>query len=351
MLMGVDQIDPIKDMRWSRLVARHPKASVFHTVGWLQALQHTYGYQPVVLTTSPPTEELQRGLVFCRVKSWLTGLRLVSLPFSDHCEPLCDSIEELDLLIRHLQAAVEQQHWRYLEVRPISGHFGEANHKNGFSPAAKYYLHTLSLCPAVDDLFRGFDKDCVQRRIRRGDRAGLMEKCGGSEELLKDFYTLFVATRSRHHLPPMPYAWFENLSRCLGESVEIRIAYKSEVPVSAVLTLRFKDTVLYKYGCSDVRFKRLGSMPWLLWQAIAAAKLKGALRFDFGRTEEGNKGLLEFKNRWVPKPQEMIYWKFPKTSSIGSPGGWKLQMAKRAFSVMPNSLLRLTGRLLYRHIG
>src|SRR5260370_13705272 len=194
MLMGVDQIDPTKDMRWGRLVERHPKASVFHMVGWLQALQRTYGYQPVVLTTSPPTGELKNGLIFCRVKSWLTGLRLVSLPFSDHCEPLCDSIEGLDLLIRHLQAAVEQQHWRYLEVRPISGHFGEANHKNGFSPAAKYCLHTLSFCPPVYDLFRGFDKDCVQRRIRRGDRAGLIEKCGGSQRMLKDFYTLFVYT-------------------------------------------------------------------------------------------------------------------------------------------------------------
>jgi lipid II:glycine glycyltransferase (peptidoglycan interpeptide bridge formation enzyme) len=254
-------------------------------------------------------------------------------------------------LIRYLQSAVEQQHWRYLEVRPISGHFGEANHKSSFSPAAKYYLHTLSLCPAVDDLFQGFDKDCVQRRIRRGDRAGLIAKCGRSEEMLKDFYTLFVATRSRHCLPPMPYAWFQNLSRYLGESVEIRIAYKSEVPVSAVLTLLFKDTVLYKYGCSDARFKSLGATPWLLWKAIAAAKSKGALRFDFGRTEEDNKGLLEFKNRWVPKPQELIYWKIPKTSSIDSARGWKLQMAKRAFSVMPKSLLRLTGRLLYRHVG
>jgi lipid II:glycine glycyltransferase (peptidoglycan interpeptide bridge formation enzyme) len=133
--------------------------------------------------------------------------------------------------------------------------------------------------------------------------------------------------------------------------VEIRIAYKSEVPVSAVLTLLFKDTVLYKYGCSDARFKSLGATPWLLWKAIAAAKSKGALRFDFGRTEEDNKGLLEFKNRWVPKPQELIYWKIPKTSSIDSARGWKLQMAKRAFSVMPKSLLRLTGRLLYRHVG
>jgi hypothetical protein len=349
--MVVHQIDPTKDMRWERFIKGHANASVFHMVGWLQALQRTYGYQPFVLTTSPPTEELKNGLVFCRVKSWLTGLRLVSLPFSDHCEPLCDSVEELNLLIRDLQTTIEHLHWKYLEVRPISRRFGEANQKSGFSAVARYYLHTLSLLPTFDDLFHSFDKDCVQRRIRRGDRAGLIERCGLSEELLRDFYTLFVATRSRHSLPPMPYAWFQNLSRCLGESAEIRIAYKGEVPISAVLTLRFKDTVLYKYGCSDAQFKRLGATPWLLGKAIAGAKSKGALRFDFGRTEADNKGLLEFKNHWVPEPQELTYWKFPQTGLIDSTKGWKLQVAKRAFSCMPKSLLRLTGGLLYRHVG
>lgn len=349
--MGVHQIDPTKDTRWSRFIERHSKASVFHSVGWLQALQRTYGYQPTVLTTSSPSEELKNGFVFCRVKSWLTGLRLVSLPFSDHCEPLCDSVADLELLIHALQTNSEPRDWRYLEVRPISGHFGEVIHANSFSPVAKYYLHTLNLRPNADDLFQSFDKDCVQRRIRRGDRAGLVEQSGRSEELLEDFYRLFVATRSRHNLPPMPYTWFQNLNLCMGESLEMRVAYKSEIPVSAVLTLQFKDIVLYKYGCSDARFKRLGATPWLLWKAIAGAKSRSALRFDFGRTDADNNGLLGFKNHWVPEPQELTYWKFPEAASIGSTKGWKLQVAKRAFSCMPKPLLKLTGRLIYRHIG
>src|SRR5271155_4012640 len=107
--MKVFELDPTKDARWSEFVERHPKASVFETVGWLQALQHTYGYEPVTFTTSPPTDELKNGIVFCRVNSWLTGRRLVSLPFSDHCEPLCNSPEELNVLLRYLLAAVEQQ--------------------------------------------------------------------------------------------------------------------------------------------------------------------------------------------------------------------------------------------------
>lgn len=349
--MGIHQIDPTKDQRWTELVKSHPKASIFHTVGWLQALRRTYRYEPVVFTTSPPTGELKNGLVFCRVNSWLTGRRLVSLPFSDHCEPLCESTEELDFLICYLLTAFERQQWKYLEIRPVSGQFDAVNNKHGFSGASNYFLHTFSLRPDLDRLFASFDKDCVQRRVRRAERAGLVERCGRSEDLLKVFYSLFVETRRRHRLPPIPYAWFRNLIACQREALAIRLAYKEATPLAGILTLRFRDTVLYKYSCSDARFNQYGATPWLLWRAIAAAKSNGATMFDLGRTEEDNAGLLAFKNHWAPSPNRVVYWKFPDTPSLDSAGGWKLKVAKRFFAHMPNPLLRLSGRLLYRHIG
>lgn len=349
--MNIYQIDPTQDPRWAHLVEQHSGSSLFHSVGWLKALRETYGYEPVAFTTSPPTGELKNGLVLCRIKSWLTGSRLVSLPFSDHCEPLCDSTEDLDFLICYLQTVLDRQNWKYLEVRPINGNFGHTSNANLFLPATNYFLHVLDLSPDAETLFRSFDKDSIQRRIRRAERADLIEKCGRSNSLLKDFYNLFVITRRRHRLPPMPYAWFENLAQCNGDALEIRIAYKQNAPISAILTLKFKNGVYYKYGCSDARYKGFGATPWLLWRAIAAAKSNGATKFDLGRTEAANEGLVAFKNHWVPFPQRMVYWKFPTISSLESADGWKLNWAKRVFSVMPERLLRLAGRILYRHIG
>ncbi len=349
--MRVYQVDPIQDVRWAELVERHPKASIFHTVAWLKALRRTYGYESVAFTTSPPTSELKNGLVFCWVKSWLTGCRLVSLPFSDHCEPLCDSAGEVNFLIRYLQTAMEVQGWKYLEIRPINGNFGQACGEMGFVPATKYFLHTLSLRPDLDALFRGLDKGSAQRRIRRAERAGLVEKCGRSDDLLKEFYSLFVITRGRHCLPPMPYAWFRNLIQCQENALEIRLAYKDESAVAAILTLQFRDIVYYKYGCSDARFNKYGATPWLLWRAIAGGKSNGAREFDLGRTEEDNAGLLAFKNHWVPQPKPLIYWRFPRTSFIDPTDNWKLKLAKHLFSYMPPRLLTAMGSLIYRHIG
>ena len=349
--MRIYQINPTEDPRWAELVERHPKASVFHTVGWLRALRRTYGYEPVVFTTSSPTGELRNGLVFCRVKSWFTGCRLVSLPFSDHCQPLCDSAEDLDFLLRYLQTVVEQQNWRYLEVRPINWNLAQSNGARSFLPAAKHFLHVLDLDPDIEAVFRSLDKDSVQRRIRRAEGAGLVEKCGRSEDLLKDFYTLFALARSRHRLPPTPYAWFRNLDKCQDKALDVRVAYKDQTPISAILTLRFKDSLYYKYGGSDARFNNLGATPWLLWRAIAAAKSNGARKFDLGRSEEDNKGLLRFKNHWVREPQHLMYWRFPESSLPDAFSGWKLRFAKQIFSCMPDRLLTIAGNLIYRHIG
>lgn len=345
------QINPLTDPRWKKLVEQHPKASVFHTVNWLECLQRTYEYEPVAYTTSSPAEELANGVVFCRVESWLTGHRLVSLPFSDHCEPLCNRGEELSSLVRYLKGIRDPQRLRYLEVRPVYEEFRSAKEENGFKPAAKFFIHVVSLRRSIDEIFCGFHRDCVQRRIRRADRAGLTEKAGRSEELLDAFYGLFVATRRRHHVPPIPYAWFRNLASYLGDGMQVRVAFKNNRPICSILTLRFRDTLYYKYGCSDIRYKRFGATPWLLWRALSEAKSNGANKFDLGRTEANNAGLLAFKGHWASECAPLLYWKFPEQSFIDSVDGWKLNMAKRVFSLMPNALLKLTGRVVYRHIG
>ena len=347
----VYQFDPVEDPRWEPFVERHSNGSVFHSAAWLRALRDTYGYEPVVYTTCPPTEALTNGIVFCRIQSWLTGIRLISLPFSDHCEPLCDSGEELECLIQHLRTERELHRYKYLQMRPLSAFVGKTGGGNGWLPAEEYFLHTLDLKPPLGELFETFDKDSVQRRIQRAERAGLTEKCGRTEALLDAFYRLFVLTRKRQRVPPTPYRWFRNLIEELGKSLEIRVAYKADLPIAAILTLRFRDIAYYKYGCSDAQFNAYGGTPWLFWQAITSARSSGATQFDFGRTEQSNRGLLAFKNHWVPHPQRIVYWQYPSPAKHGLTESWKWKFARSFVSVMPSKLNVVVGDLLYRHFG
>lgn len=350
-LAYVSEVDPLGNGRWQRLVERHPHASVFHHVGWLNALHRTYGYEPVVFTTSPPTSDLENGILFCRIRSWVTGNRLVSLPFSDHCAPLCEPDEKFESLICHLYTARAGQKWKYVELRPRSGGFEEAVKKQGFRPAAKYVLHRIDLEPAVEEIFKRLNKDSVQRRVGHAEKVGVVEVCGNSEQLLGDFYRLLVQTRARHSLPPQPYAWFRNLLDGMGRAADLRVAYMERFPVAAVMSLHFKDKSYYKYGCSDERFHHLGSVPFLLWRAILTAKSIGSRTFDLGRTGVDQLGLLQFKSHWAQESELVTYWKFPPGWSFGSMQGWKLSVVKRVCAYTPDRLLRIAGTLLYRHIG
>jgi hypothetical protein len=254
--MNCYQIDPMTDARWDKFVAMHPQASVFHTRGWLDALQKTYGYEPIAFTTSRPSDEVRNAVVFCQIKSWLTGHRLVSLPFSDHCELLSDSDENIEFLLHHVRSTVICQGLRYLEIRPAAAIPLRDCEKFQFLPTSRYVLHTLDLRPDLDTVFLSLDKDSVRRRVKRAERAGLMERCGRTESLIQDFYKLFVLTRRRLHIPPSPIKWFRNLVNCLGDALEIRVAYRQDTPVAAVLILHFRETAYYKYGCAI-------QTPWL----------------------------------------------------------------------------------------
>ena len=350
-LACVSEVDPLGNGRWQRLVERHPHASVFHHVGWLNALHRTYGYEPVVFTTSPPTSDLENGMLFCRIRSWVTGNRLVSVPFSDHCAPLCEPDEKFESLICHLYTARAGQRWKYVELRPRSRSFEEAVKKQGFRPAAMYVLHRVDLKPAVEEIFKRLNKDSVQRRVRHAEKVGVVEVCGNSEGLLGDFYQLLIRTRARHNLPPQPYAWFRSLLDGMGRAADLRVAYMERFPVAAVMMLHFKDKSYYKYGCSDERFHHLGSVPFLLWRAILNAKSIGSRTFDLGRTGVDQRGLLQFKSHWTQESELVTYWKFPHGSSFGSLQGWKLGVVKRVCAYTPDRLLRIAGTLLYRHIG
>jgi hypothetical protein len=340
-------LDPLSDPRWPGFVLSHAGASICHTPGWLRALQRTYRYEPSVLTTSSPTEELQSGAVFCLVRSWLTGNRLVSLPFSDHCEPLADGPEELDVLLRGLSTKSREQHCRQLEVRSVTPLAAD----KGLERAQEFFFHRLDLRPGHEAVFRSFHKDCVRRKIRRAERERLTWQEGRSKSLLNQFYHLQVISRRRQQLPPQPLSWFRNLIDCLGDQLNIGVASKNGQPIAAIMTLRFRDILTYKYGCSDHRFYRLGGMQLLLWKAIEQAISMGLREFDMGRSDLDSPGLVIFKDRWGAVRSRLAYWACPARSASVLEPSWKLGAARRILAHSPSTCLALIGRLLYRHIG
>jgi hypothetical protein len=295
-----------------------------------------------------PGKELLNGIVFCRIRSWVSGSRLVSLPFSDHCEPLANP-QEMAELMGFLKVARQRKQWKYIELRPLT--------PDGAAPAGdltkseSFSLQVLDLRPNLDTLFHNFHKSCVQRKIHRAERENLTYEEGRSDALLRKFYGLLLLTRRRHGLPPQPLVWFRNVVACLGDRILIRVASKHGQPVASIITIRHKEVLVYKYGCSDSRFNNLGGNSLLFWRAIQDAKQNGILKYDLGRSESNNSGLVTFKENWGAVSVPLDYYRLPARQPFHLDSAWPTRFAKGVFSIMPDALLTATGRLLYRHIG
>ena len=346
--MTIENLDPLIDPRWDQLVASHPSASVFHTSGWLRALAKTYGFRPVAITTTGTSNQLSDGTVFCEIRSWITGARLISLPFSDHCQPLLNKDGDTQELLKWMEASCAGGRFKYAELRPTAWAMDPDSTLVATEP---FWLHTLDLAPSIDSIFRKLHKSCFQRRIRHAEHERLTYERGSSEQLVDEFYKLLVMTRRRHMLLPQPREWFENIVTELRPNAEIRIARKDGSPIAAILTLRHRNSVVYKYGSSDGRFHRLAGMPFLLWKMIEESKLEGAERIDLGRTELDNVGLIEFKDRMGTTKSKTSYLRFPRTEKTSGVQLSRLGMQRRLLPLLPGFVFSRMGRLVYRHIA
>lgn len=234
----------------------------------------------------------------------------------------------------------------YLEIRPL--HTLPPAHL-GFAPVSAFYMHQLRLSERLTETLR-FSKGSVQRKILRAEHENLCYEEGRSSQLISEFYRLLLLTRRRHQIPPQPIEWFQALAKCLGEAFKVRVATKDGRSVASIVTLQSSQTMVYKYGCSDDAHWNLGGMQMLLWKAIQEAVHCGCRHFDLGRSDLGQKGLTEFKERWGAERKLLCYWTTPPVSEMGR-NLLNSSLARRTFSLVPDQMLVMFGRVMYRYIA
>ncbi len=344
---GVELINPLEDGRWSKFVALHPKATIFHSKEWLAALRKTYGYTPFSVAITSDSGEIAAAIPVCAVESWLTGKRFVSVPFADHCEPLITTSVEMQALIETLKIISRASRYKYFEVRPLSRSFADAERELRLVESSSFSHHTIDLRPTAEELFARFHASCVRRKIRRADRESLKWQSGRSEDMVRHFYRLMVMTRRRHSLFPQPITWFKNLAYEFGERFTIHLASKNKETLAAIITIQHGDKLVYKYGASDESRHALGGMPFLFWKAMQQGKSTGANVFDLGRTDHDGANLSTFKQRLGAEAIPLKYFRI--AADVRQKPQFRPRIFMRLFAKLPSPLCCAAGRLLYRH--
>src|SRR6185437_12183656 len=105
------------NLTWSSLVEEQVKATFYYDNKWFELISKLYGYRIIPLTTTNAEGQITGFLPLCSVSSPLTGRRLVSLPFSDHCPILATDEASANNLIDQAVQLARQQKVKYLELR------------------------------------------------------------------------------------------------------------------------------------------------------------------------------------------------------------------------------------------
>jgi hypothetical protein len=343
-------MDKNQDSSVKSFLSTCESATVYHTPEWRDALVSTYNYEPFYLGYLEGAD--LRGLMpLMYVKSWITGRRLVSLPFANTCGPVglpaaVDGLLGKALDLRHDLGAKALEVRTQVNLNPISD--------PRFARLSYFITSIVNLDGDPGRVWSSFKDRNVRTEVRQAAKKGIEVRDATGEDDLKQFYGLFSRLRLRHGVPPQSYAFFRNLWEHLWpQYLHLHVATYKDKHVAGLITLGYGATLCAAYIGSDPAYRSYRVHQILFWKAMEMGCLKGYRAFDFLRTPKDAQELRYFKDRWNAHEIDLEYLYHPLVCGTASTveETVKYRVMTRLLKRAPDFAGRGLGRLLYRHLG
>lgn len=326
---------------WDSFVSSHPLGTVFHCRDWHRVIEDTYGFGTRYLTRLGSGGHIVSAIPYVYVRGLFGGGRVISYPFSDHCDPLVESAEDFDGLAGDIRRRLRASS---IEIKAY-----------GFcrKAAPKHVRHhnfvIEGLEKGAEAVYKRFHRDCIRRAITRAEKSGVEVLADSTMHGMRAYYTLHQLTRKKLGVPPQPFAFFRNIIEKLSPSgmAEVLLARLNGRWVAGLVMLRFGKTAYYKFGASDPAYLRFGANQLLMWSAISKAAEQGLSYFDLGRCAGSETGLMEYKARWGAVKRPLPYFSIPEKEINESNYRILTGVIKR----LPMFSNRVIGELLYKYLA
>ncbi|MBN1980999.1 MAG: GNAT family N-acetyltransferase [Chitinivibrionales bacterium] len=346
-------IDPSTDSRWDSFILSHPQGCLYHHSLWKEVIQASFGYRPLYLICENHNNSITAAGAFFLVKSAITGSRIVSLPFSDHCDILADTPDDLSALLSAAREKASQLKASFIELKIKNDRL---LHENSYDSSCFFSNYLLSLEKPLDEIYGQFHRSCIRQCIQKALKSDITVLSTNTEKDLILFYTMHTITRKRQGLPPLPFVFFKNMRQFLSRDnlFHVLTAFHHEKPIAGLLLAHYKNGMYALYNASLKEYRHLHPNHLLFWKAIEYSKEHNFSFFDFGRTSDHHNSLIEFKKRCGCIPCTIRHFYFGKVikKKVLANRGWvKYAAASTAMKAMPQPLLRLISNTLYRHLG
>lgn len=342
--------------KWDAFVEAHPHGWLSHQTSWCTVLEqsfpHIQGHFLAVRKNN--VGHIRSGIAMYLVRSRLIGTRLVSVPFSSLCDPLLDRAEDAELLLNALLDFQKEAHASHVEIHTSFSDKLLGNLHPGISQS--YCHHFIPLDSSPELIMKTFHKSCVQRAIKKALSSDLRLHIAADEQDMACFYRLYVLTRKRLALPPMPYRFFQALWKVYGRTGHLQLLFAVHAgrSVAGVIMLICKGRSILEFIADDGCARQLRPVHFLIWESIQRAQAMGCNLLSLGRTHQNNTGLLSFKEHWGTVTEDMRDYYFPSDAApMGNnkEASVKYRIISAVARKSPGWLFQLLGNFCYRHLG
>lgn len=285
-------LDPTTDPRWEQLLATRP-ADIFQSPPWLRVLRDTYDLPIEAQVLMAEDDRPTAGFVYARIDD-IMDPRIVSLPFSDFCDPLVTTPAEWSAVTAGVLTPDHRLHLRCLHSEvPLSEPL--------LTGSGRARWHGVDLTRDLDDIWQSIASS-ARRSIRKARDEGVQVRVGESVDDVRAFFELHLHVRKhKYQLLAQPWPFFEHLwTQLLSQGRgRVLLAELDGQVIGGVLFLEWGRTIYYKFNAS--RPDLLGARPndLVIWEAIQHGVRAGLERLDFGLSDWDQEGLLRFKRKYA----------------------------------------------------
>lgn len=271
--------------------------SLFNSAKWIEVLRLSYNLN-IESSSFDQAQNDVSEIQFCEISD-ARGGRIISIPFSDYCDPLISDFEEWQTLVDPILARDQPVKFKVLRTAiPLMD--------PRFQNRVREKWHATDLTKPEDELWASIDES-ARRNIRKAERNGVIVRVGTDLADVMTFYDMHINIRkSKYGLLAQPKNFFENIHRVFSETDQIFVllAEKDGVPIAGILFLEHEDGLYYKFNASRQTEFRPNDL--LVWSGIRFGQKRGLKLLDFGISALDQPGLVSFKQKFATEEAEVV---------------------------------------------
>jgi CelD/BcsL family acetyltransferase involved in cellulose biosynthesis len=288
----------------------------------MRVLADTYDFDVCAYVLLDEAGEPKAGIPFGRIVD-VRGERIVTLPFSDYCDPLAGEIDHWQRLTEPLVGTHSP-----FTIRCLHNSLPLADSRFKLVNKAKW--HGLDLRSDLDTLWSGLHSS-ARRAIKKAQKQGVVVQVAQDMEALRAFFELHLGVRKyKYHLLAQPYRFFESIWRRFideGHGALMVATYERQI-IGGVLFLEWKDGLYYKFNASAPNKLNVRPNDLLIWEGIQYGKARSLTYLDFGLSDWDQEGLVRYKRKFATEEKTISFLRY-------SPNGGPTQQAQQMGSLLP----------------